>query len=66
MVVMTGEQLRQKINSIRYDLNQGIIDYKTAQEQAKPFIDEINERAEFIAIKYGKKHYPFSFRYLLR
>lgn len=57
---------RDAIDSIRHRMNSGVITYEQAQEEAKPIIDRMNEKAKRIAIQYDAKFKPFSFKSLMR
>lgn len=57
---------RSIILSIRSDYLRGKMSIDKAQEICKPLIEEMNKKASVIAKKYGKRHVPFTFRYLFR
>lgn len=59
-------QYREMLNTIRANMQRGLLTYEQAEKAAKPIIDEMNKKAEKIAKEYGKKHNPFTFRYLMR
>ena len=61
-----GDLYRAQINNIRVKLMTGAIDYETAKVEAMPIIAEMNKKGAEIAKKYGRKHKPFTFGYLMR
>lgn len=61
-----GDIFRAKINYIKGRLQAGVIDYDTAKAEAAPVIAEMNARGAEIAKKYGMRHKPLTFGYLMR
>ena len=57
---------RNQIQEIKMNLALGLITYEQAKEQAKPIIDEMNEKGKAIANKYNQKFRPFTFTGLMR
>jgi len=57
---------RALLADIRYRMNTGSITVEEAQEEAKPLLADMNEKATAISKTYGKKHRPFTFGYLMR
>lgn len=57
---------RQKIAAIRHDLNNGRITYNEAKAQAEPIIASINDNADRLAKKYGRRRSHVNFAGLMR
>ena len=61
-----GDIYKAKINYIKGRLREGVIDYDTAKAEAAPVIAEMNAKGAEIAKKYGMRHKPLTFGYLMR
>lgn len=57
---------RQRLERIKARMDTGQITYQQAREEAQPIIDWVNNRAEEVAKKYGKKPIKLDFTYLMR
>lgn len=59
-------EYREKIRQIKSRMLQGQITYEQAKAEAAPIIKEMNDKAKAIASKYGKRHTPLTFTYVMR
>lgn len=57
---------RENLYRIKMLLVTGNITYEQAKEEAKPFIDELNEKGQEIAKKYGRKFVKTTFSQQMR
>ena len=51
---------------LRIRLNQRLITYEQAKEEAIPVLNEMNTKGKVIAKKHGQRYRPFTFSSLMR
>lgn len=60
------ENHRDQIEFIRRKYLTGELSYEDAKKAIQPILDDLNKRCREIAKKYGKKHSPITFAYVMR
>ncbi len=63
---MSSQDLFARVTAIRMAMANGATSYKKAKEIAQPYLDALNERARFVASKFGRKPQRFDFAGLAR
>ena len=64
--MLKGSGYRTKIEAIKKRMQNGLITYDEAKKEAEPILAEINTKGAEIAQRWGKKHKPLTFGYVMR
>lgn len=62
---LSGWQLREKIEEVKYLLKRGEVSYDDARHRAEPIIAEMNARGERICKEAKRRWRPFTFSRLM-